>query len=83
MKLSLGRTKKAPCSGRRFAHRLQGCLLALTGEASDAVQKITAGIAASFSGNRHFGMPLRWSYLATAYAELGQFDDAWRCIGER
>jgi len=21
-------------------------------------------------------------YLARAYAELGQFDDAWRCIGE-
>ena len=21
-------------------------------------------------------------YLTTAYAELGQFDDAWRCIGE-
>ena len=22
------------------------------------------------------------SHLASAYAELGQFDDAWRCIGE-
>ena len=27
-------------------------------------------------------MPLCLSYLARAYAELGQFDDAWRCIGE-
>ena len=27
-------------------------------------------------------MPLHLSYLASAYAELGQFDDAWRCIGE-
>jgi len=27
-------------------------------------------------------MPLYLSYLAWAYAELGQFDDAWRCIGE-
>ena len=27
-------------------------------------------------------MPLYLSYLARAYAELGQFDDAWRCIGE-
>ena len=27
-------------------------------------------------------MPLYLSYLASAYAELGQFDDAWRCIGE-
>ena len=27
-------------------------------------------------------MPLCLSYLARAYAELGQLDDAWRCIGE-
>ena len=27
-------------------------------------------------------MPLLLSYLARAHAELGQFDDAWRCIGE-
>jgi predicted ATPase len=27
-------------------------------------------------------MPLHLSYLAKAYSELGQIDDAWRCIGE-
>ena len=27
-------------------------------------------------------MPLYLSYLARVHAELGQFDDAWRCIGE-
>jgi predicted ATPase len=27
-------------------------------------------------------MPLSLSYLARAYAELGQFNDAWRCIAE-
>ena len=27
-------------------------------------------------------MPLWLSYLARAYAALGKFDDAWRCIGE-
>ena len=27
-------------------------------------------------------MPLFLSPLARCYAELGQFDDAWRCIGE-
>ena len=27
-------------------------------------------------------VPFYLSYLARAYAELGQFDDAWRCIGE-
>jgi predicted ATPase len=26
--------------------------------------------------------PLLMSYLAKSHAELGQFDDAWRCIGE-
>jgi len=26
--------------------------------------------------------PLWLSHLATAYAELGQFEDAWRCVGE-
>ena len=28
------------------------------------------------------GVPSHLSFLAWAYAELGQFDDAWRCIGE-
>jgi len=27
-------------------------------------------------------MPWYLSYLARAYAELGQFEEAWRCIGE-
>ena len=27
-------------------------------------------------------LPTRQSYLARAHAELCQFDDAWRCIGE-
>ena len=27
-------------------------------------------------------MPLYLSYLALAYANLGQFEDSWRCLGE-
>ena len=27
-------------------------------------------------------MPEYTSYLASAYADIGHFDDAWRCIGE-
>ena len=46
MNLSLWRTKKAPCSGRRCGMMHQGCVLALTGKASDAVQMITSGITA-------------------------------------
>ena len=60
----------------------RGCVLALTGKASDAVQTITSGIAAWRSTGATLCMPLVLSYLARAYAELGQFDDAWRCIGE-
>jgi predicted ATPase len=50
--------------------------------ASDAVQMITAGIAASRSTGSAVWMPLFMSFLARAYAELAKFDDAWRCIGE-
>ena len=61
---------------------MQGCLFALTGKASDAVQRITSGIAALRSTGTTLWMPLHSSYFARAYAELGQFDDAWRSIGE-
>jgi predicted ATPase len=60
----------------------QGCVLALTGKASDAVQKITYGIAAVQSTGGTLWMPFRLSNLTRAYAELGQFDDAWRCIDD-
>jgi hypothetical protein len=60
----------------------QGCVLALTGKASDAVQMIASGITAWRSTGSTMWMPLYLSYLARAYPELDQFDDAWRCIGE-
>ena len=61
---------------------MQGCLFALMGKASDAVQRIASGIAALRSTGTTLWMPLHSSYFAKAYAELGQFDDAWRSIGE-
>ena len=60
----------------------QGCALALTGKASDAVHKITSGITAVQSTGATLWMPFRLSHLTRAYAELGEFDDAWRCIDE-
>jgi class 3 adenylate cyclase/predicted ATPase len=60
----------------------QGCALALTGKASDAVHMITSGITAWRSTGATLWIPLYLSYLSRAYAELGQFDNAWRCIGE-
>jgi len=60
----------------------RGCLLALTGKVSDAVQTITCGLTAMRSTGTTMWMPLWLSYLAKANAEIGQFDDARRCIGE-
>jgi predicted ATPase len=60
----------------------QGYLLALTSKASDAVQMITAASAAFRSTGSTVFAPFYLSYLARAHAELGKFDDAWRCLGE-
>jgi predicted ATPase len=60
----------------------QGCILAVTGKAAEAVQMITTGIAAWRSTGSTVWMPLYLSYLARAYAELGQFEYAWRWIDE-
>ena len=67
---------------KMFAATQRGCVLAQTGKAADAIQTISAGIA----GLRAIGATI-WgtfwlAHLALAYAELGKFDDAWRCIGE-
>jgi predicted ATPase len=56
----------------------QGCVLALTGKASDAIRMITE----SRSTGSTLWLPASLSHLAKAYAELGEFDDARRCIGE-
>jgi predicted ATPase len=61
---------------------VQGCALAATGKAADAVQMIISGITATKSTGSTLWTPLHLSYLASAYAELGQFGSARRCIGE-
>jgi predicted ATPase len=60
----------------------QGWLLASTGKALSAVQMITSGIAVWRSTGSTLWIPFYLSHLAAAHAELGLFDDAWRCIGE-
>jgi class 3 adenylate cyclase/predicted ATPase len=60
----------------------RGCLLALTGKASDAVQTISSGITAFRSTGSTIDISWYLSYLAKAHAALGQFDEAMRCIGE-
>jgi predicted ATPase len=61
---------------------LQGCVLALTGESSNAVQMVAPRIAAYRSTGSTLWIPLHLSHLARAYADLDQFDHAWRCISE-
>jgi predicted ATPase len=64
---------------------VRGWLLALTGKASDAVRAITSGrsgIASLRSTGATFCEPQHLQHLAIAYAELGQLDDAWRCIDD-
>ncbi len=61
---------------------LRGCALALTGKASDAVDRISSGITAWRSTGATLWDPWFLSNLAGAYAELDKFDDAWRCIDE-
>jgi predicted ATPase len=43
---------------------------------------ITSGMTASRATGAKLWIPSHLSCLTRAYAELGQFDDAWRCTGE-
>ena len=61
---------------------LRGWLFALTGNASDAVRAITSGITSLRSTGATLYEPWHLSHLAMAYAELGQLDDARRCIDD-
>ena len=61
---------------------VRGWVFALTGKAANAIQMLTSGIIAYRSTGSTSWMPLHLSYLAKANAELGQLNDAWRCINE-
>jgi len=60
----------------------KGWLFAAAGKPLDAVQMITSGLATMRSTGTTLYTPFYLSYLAGAHAELGEFDDAWRSIGE-
>ena len=59
-----------------------GCLLTFTGKAADATRVITAGLDAYRSTGATMYLPWHLSSLASAHANLGQLNDAWRCIRE-
>ncbi len=60
----------------------QGCVLALAGRASDATEMLISGMTAQRTTGARFYLPFYLPHLARAHAELGQFEAAWRCIGE-
>jgi class 3 adenylate cyclase/predicted ATPase len=61
---------------------VQGCVLALTGKAADAIDIITSGIAAWRSTGATLYVPLYLSQVARTHAEMGNTLDAQRCLGE-
>jgi predicted ATPase len=60
----------------------RGVLFALTGKASDAVRAITSGMTSFRSTGAALYEPWHLSHLAMAYTELGQPEDARRCIDD-
>jgi class 3 adenylate cyclase/tetratricopeptide (TPR) repeat protein len=74
--------EKAAAIWQALATMQKGCVLALSGKASEGIEMITSGIATYRSTGSRVYLPIFLSHLSGAYAELGQFDDAWRCIGE-
>jgi predicted ATPase len=79
--IALADEKSAP-QWRGYGMEQQGCMLALSGKASHAVDRITAGITAVRSTSGTVWAPLCLSLLAKAHADLGQLDDACRSIAE-
>ena len=60
----------------------RGCVSALVVKAYDAVQTISAAIAAYRSTGATVWSTSFLSFLSLAYADLGKFNDAKRCIGQ-
>jgi class 3 adenylate cyclase/predicted ATPase len=60
----------------------QGWLCARTGKTPNAVRMITSGLNTWRSTGATLWVPLYLSYLARTYADIGNFEDAWRCSGE-
>jgi len=74
--------EKGALMWKASAMMFRGLLFAVTGKARDAVQMITSGFTAR-QATRSTDRELELlSYLARAYTELGQFDDACCCIDE-
>src|SRR3982751_197779 len=82
-RLSRGRDcGRGVCAWKALGIIHQGCMLALTGKVSEAVKMITSGASAYRATGSTIFMPWYLPILARAYAELGQFNEAWASIVE-
>jgi predicted ATPase len=79
--VALAEEKSSPF-WKAFGVMNQGSALALAGKASDAIEMLSLGIAAFRTTEGTNFVPLFLPHLARAHAELGQFEEAWRSIGE-
>src|SRR5271166_612146 len=79
--IALAEEKRSPVWRARGMTN-QGSVLALTGRALSAIEMLSSGIAALRTTGATTNMPIYLTHLARAHAELGQFEQAWRCIGE-
>jgi predicted ATPase len=79
--IALGHERATP-QWKAYGIMHQGWILSLTGKASEAVSTITSGLDGFRSTGATQFAPLYLSYLAKAHAELGHFDEAWRCIAD-
>jgi class 3 adenylate cyclase/tetratricopeptide (TPR) repeat protein len=66
--------------GLAIENTVRGRLFALTGKASEAVRAITSGMTSLRSTGATLYESWHMWHLALAYAELGQLDDAQRCV---
>jgi predicted ATPase len=75
-------TQKGVGFWKSFGVLDQSVASAALGNSADAVQKIASAIDAYRSMGSTVNLPEYLVYLANAHAQLGQIDDAWRCIDE-
>ena len=75
-------TQKGVGFWKSFGVLDQSVASAALGNSADAVQKIASAIDAYRSMGSTVTLPEYLVYLANAHAQLGQIDDAWRCIDE-
>ena len=60
----------------------EGCVLTATGNAAEAIEMLTSGAIEYRSTGSSIILWWMLSHLAASYSDLGEWDEALRCIGE-